>query len=129
MSLSPTCSQNIEEEDLKSKKKSDKYRCRNREQLELINTALDNVKNRIMTDSITKPRYNGVFDAYRQVWTETWDPKKGFTWNNVARIKNFYRVSQASLDDLRLGQRADVAGYSTGRAESLSDECSGLGGV
>lgn len=47
-----------------------------------------------MTDSVTKPRYNGVFDAYKQVWTEMYDPKKGMGWNNLARLKNFYRVSQ-----------------------------------
>ncbi|RSH90686.1 hypothetical protein EHS25_001291 [Saitozyma podzolica] len=52
---------------------------------------MDNVKNRIMTDSVTKPRYHGVFDAYRQTWTETFDPTKTFGWNSAARIKNFYR--------------------------------------
>ncbi|WWD22385.1 hypothetical protein CI109_106876 [Kwoniella shandongensis] len=52
---------------------------------------LDQVKNRIMVDSIKTPRYKGVFDAYRQTWTETYNPTKGFTWNSVARIRNFYR--------------------------------------
>jgi solute carrier family 25 carnitine/acylcarnitine transporter 20/29 len=72
-------------------------------------SAMDNVKNRIMSesdsvsgerrarltptaDSVTKPRYHGVFDAYRQTWTETFDPTKTFGWNSAARIKNFYRV-------------------------------------
>ncbi|KAI9635923.1 mitochondrial carrier protein [Dioszegia hungarica] len=52
---------------------------------------LDNIKNRIMTDSVTKPRYHGVFDAYRQVWTESGNPSKGVVWNALARTKNFYR--------------------------------------
>jgi hypothetical protein len=45
-----------------------------------------------MTDSVTKPRYHGVLDAYKQVWTETWNPQKGVASNSLARIKNFYRV-------------------------------------
>lgn len=78
---------------------------------------MDNVKNRIMSesdsvlylasglsgarltptaDSVTKPRYRGVFDAYRQTWTETFDPTKTFGWNSAARIKNFYRVCRFS---------------------------------
>ncbi|KAK4688027.1 hypothetical protein P7C73_g2087, partial [Tremellales sp. Uapishka_1] len=52
---------------------------------------LDTVKNRIMTDSITKPKYHGVIDAYRTTWTETFDASKSFRWNSVARLKNFYR--------------------------------------
>ncbi|UOH83864.1 hypothetical protein LQV05_006602 [Cryptococcus neoformans] len=52
---------------------------------------LDNVKNRIMTDDIKTPRYKGVFDAYRQVWNETYDGSKGLQWNVLARTKNFYR--------------------------------------
>ncbi|OCF36090.1 solute carrier family 25 (mitochondrial carnitine/acylcarnitine transporter), member 20/29 [Kwoniella heveanensis BCC8398] len=54
---------------------------------------LDNIKNRIMVDSIKQPRYKGVFDAYGQVWRETYDPSKGFSWNSLARIRNFYKVS------------------------------------
>ncbi|WWC97124.1 hypothetical protein V866_004002 [Kwoniella sp. B9012] len=52
---------------------------------------LDNIKNRIMVDSIKNPRYKGVFDAYRQVWRETFNPAKGFGWNSIARVKNFYK--------------------------------------
>ncbi|KAK1926214.1 mitochondrial carrier domain-containing protein [Papiliotrema laurentii] len=52
---------------------------------------MDNVKNRIMTDNIKNPRYKGVFDAYRQTWRETYDPTKGFSWNSLARVKNFWR--------------------------------------
>lgn len=65
---------------------------------QLIRPALDNIKNRIMTDSVTQPRYKGVIDAYKQVWTETRDPSKGFRWNSIARVKNFYRVSTASQE-------------------------------
>ncbi|WWC66895.1 uncharacterized protein I206_100802 [Kwoniella pini CBS 10737] len=52
---------------------------------------LDNIKNRIMVDSIKSPKYTGVFDAYGQVWRETYNPTKGFTWNTIARTKNFYK--------------------------------------
>ncbi|KGB77259.2 solute carrier family 25 (mitochondrial carnitine/acylcarnitine transporter) member 20/29 [Cryptococcus deuterogattii R265] len=52
---------------------------------------LDNVKNRIMTDDIKTPRYKGVYDAYRQVWNETYNDSKGLGWNVLARTKNFYR--------------------------------------
>ncbi|ORY25178.1 mitochondrial carrier domain-containing protein [Naematelia encephala] len=52
---------------------------------------LDNVKNRIMTDSITSPRYKGVLDAYSQTWRETYDPSRSTTWNAIARTRNFYR--------------------------------------
>ncbi|CAK9787390.1 mitochondrial carrier protein [Cutaneotrichosporon oleaginosum] len=52
---------------------------------------MDNVKNRIMCDSPTAPRYKGVFDAYRQTWRETFDPAKGLGANSVARVRNFYR--------------------------------------
>jgi len=70
--------------------------------------ALDNVKNRIMgklavrdrrreadeiVDSITKPRFSGVVDAYRQTWRETFNPAKSFSWNAIARTRNFYKVS------------------------------------
>nr|XP_018266621.1 solute carrier family 25 (mitochondrial carnitine/acylcarnitine transporter), member 20/29 [Kwoniella dejecticola CBS 10117]OBR88779.1 solute carrier family 25 (mitochondrial carnitine/acylcarnitine transporter), member 20/29 [Kwoniella dejecticola CBS 10117] len=53
---------------------------------------LDNIKNRIMVDSIKTPRYKGVFDAYGQVWRETYNPNKGFGWNAIARTKNFYKA-------------------------------------
>ncbi|WVQ76293.1 hypothetical protein IAR50_005958 [Cryptococcus sp. DSM 104548] len=52
---------------------------------------MDNIKNRIMTDKIKTPRYKGVFDAYRQVWRETFDPSKSLGWNSVARVRNFYK--------------------------------------
>lgn len=52
---------------------------------------MDNVKNRIMCDSPTAPRYKGVFDAYRQTWRETYDPAKGLGANSRARVRNFYR--------------------------------------
>ena len=59
--------------------------------------ALDNVKNRIMVDSLNSPKYTGVFQAYRSVWRETYDPSKSIPWNSIARVKNFYRVSLTSL--------------------------------
>ncbi|WVR03445.1 hypothetical protein IAU60_000436 [Kwoniella sp. DSM 27419] len=52
---------------------------------------LDNVKNRIMVDSVKSPRFTGVIDAYGQVWRETYNPSKGLAWNSVARVRNFYR--------------------------------------
>ncbi|KAL1411994.1 hypothetical protein Q8F55_002989 [Vanrija albida] len=52
---------------------------------------MDNIKNRIMADNIKTPRYNGVFDAYRQVWRENYDPSRGLGWNTGARIQNFYK--------------------------------------
>lgn len=55
---------------------------------------MDNIKNRLMVDSPTAPRYKGVFDAYRQTWRETFDPSKGLGANSLARVRNFYRVSQ-----------------------------------
>ena len=78
-----------------------------------LSIALDNVKNRIMgkscpvhplyhntdksVDSIKKPRFSGVIDAYRQTWRETFNPSKSFTWNALARTRNFYKVSCVSL--------------------------------
>jgi hypothetical protein len=56
---------------------------------------MDNIKNRIMVDSPTTPKYKGVFDAYRKVWGETYDGKRGLGWNSQARMRNFYRVSAA----------------------------------
>lgn len=53
---------------------------------------MDNIKNRIMADNIKNPRYKGVFDAYRQVWREGYDPSRGLGWNSGTRIKNFYKV-------------------------------------
>lgn len=64
-------------------------------------TAMDNVKNRIMADSPTNPRYKGVFDAYRQVWTESYRPQKGIAWNSAARVRNFYRVGGSILSHSR----------------------------
>lgn len=55
---------------------------------------MDNIKNRIMVDSPTSPRYKGVFDAYRQVWRETYDPARGMGWNSQARVRNFYKVGR-----------------------------------
>ncbi|WVO14819.1 hypothetical protein L204_102458 [Cryptococcus depauperatus] len=52
---------------------------------------LDNIKNRIMTDNIKAARYNNVFDAYRQVWRESYNPSLGLFQNGLARVKNFYR--------------------------------------
>lgn len=54
---------------------------------------MDNIKNRIMADSITKPKYPSVLGAYRTVWRETFDPSKSLGWNALARVKNFYKVS------------------------------------
>ncbi|WVQ73066.1 hypothetical protein IAR50_002629 [Cryptococcus sp. DSM 104548] len=51
----------------------------------------DNVKNRIMADDIKNPKYKGVFDAYKKVWMETYDPSKGFGWNAAARWKTLFR--------------------------------------
>ncbi|WVO15542.1 hypothetical protein L204_103202 [Cryptococcus depauperatus] len=51
----------------------------------------DNVKNRIMADDIKNPKYKGVFDAYRQIWMESYDPSKDIGWNASARWKTFYR--------------------------------------
>lgn len=47
----------------------------------------------VSVDSIKKPRFSGVLDAYRQTWRETFDPSRSFTWNALARTKNFYKVS------------------------------------
>ncbi|KAL7418878.1 hypothetical protein Q5752_006562 [Cryptotrichosporon argae] len=52
---------------------------------------LDQVKNRIMVDSVTAPRFRSVRDAYAQTWRETFDPSRSLGWNSVARIRNFYR--------------------------------------
>ncbi|WVR03461.1 hypothetical protein IAU60_000452 [Kwoniella sp. DSM 27419] len=49
----------------------------------------DNIRSRIMTDNIKSPRYKGVFDTYRQVWRETYNPTKGLWWNAAARMRNF----------------------------------------
>ncbi|CAD6571978.1 MAG: hypothetical protein TREMPRED_000428 [Tremellales sp. Tagirdzhanova-0007] len=49
---------------------------------------LDTVKN---PDSVTQPRYSGVFDAYRQTWRDPVDPRKSLSWNHLARFRNFYR--------------------------------------
>ena len=54
---------------------------------------MDNIKNRIMADSPTKPKYPSVLGAYRTVWRETYDPSRGLGWNSLARLKNFYKVS------------------------------------
>jgi solute carrier family 25 carnitine/acylcarnitine transporter 20/29 len=32
-------------------------------------------------------------DAYRQTWRETFNPAKSFSWNAIARTRNFYKVS------------------------------------
>jgi len=58
---------------------------------------MDNVKNRIMVDSPTNPKYKSVLDAYRQTWRETYNPSKGFGWNSLARVKNFYKVGNSVL--------------------------------
>ena len=47
----------------------------------------------ILVDDIKNPKYHGVFDAYKKTWRETYDPSKGFSWNSLARVKNFWRVS------------------------------------
>lgn len=44
-------------------------------------------------DDIKNPKYKGVFDAYRRTWAETFDPTKSLSWNSLARVKNFWRVS------------------------------------
>lgn len=54
---------------------------------------MDNVKNRIMVDSLRSPKYTSVSGAYRAVWRETYDASRSVSWNSVARVKNFYRVS------------------------------------
>ena len=46
-----------------------------------------------VVDSIKKPRFTGVIDAYKQTWRETFDPRRSFSWNALARTKNFYKVS------------------------------------
>jgi len=48
---------------------------------------------RQIVDSIKKPRFSGVVDAYRQTWRETFNPAKSFSWNAIARTRNFYKVS------------------------------------
>lgn len=48
----------------------------------------------ILVDDIKNPKYHGVFDAYKKTWRETYDPSKGFSWNSLARVKNFWRVSE-----------------------------------
>lgn len=63
----------------------------------LICIALDNVKNRILVDDLKKPRYHGVVDAYKKTWWEMYDPKKNWSWNSIARVKNFYRVGLQSV--------------------------------
>lgn len=44
---------------------------------------MDNIKNRIMVDSPTKPKYASVLDAYRQTWREAASP--------LGKVKTFYR--------------------------------------
>lgn len=52
---------------------------------------MDNIKNRIMADSPTAPKYPSVLAAYRTVWREAYDPSRGLGWNSLARLKNFYK--------------------------------------
>lgn len=107
--------------------------------------AMDNIKNRIMVDSPTAPRYKGVFDAYRQTWRETYDPSKGLGANSLARVRNFYKVSEtttmfaaaitrntaaeARSSDEEKVQTKLTPGLRPSRAPRLPDERGGAGRV
>jgi solute carrier family 25 carnitine/acylcarnitine transporter 20/29 len=63
-------------------------------------------------DSIKKPRFSGVIDAYRQTWRETFNPSKSFSWNAIARTRNFYKVSHAPIVNYAIYTRnADMQGF------------------
>lgn len=70
---------------------------------------MDNIKNRIMADSPTKPKYPSVLAAYRTVWRETYDPSRGLGWNSLARLKNFYKVSRSGRGRKRWGVAGKAA--------------------
>jgi hypothetical protein len=78
---------------------------------------MDNIKNRLMVDSPTTPKYKSVWDAYRRTWSETYDPSKGLGANSLARVKNFYKVSKRRL--------ADFVAVFTDHHRALSPSCCG----
>ena len=76
---------------------------------------MDNIKNRIMVDSIRAPKYHTVLGAYRSVWRETFDPSKAFGWNSLARLKNFYRVSRRAPQVFKLPWPPPIENFAKGK--------------
>lgn len=64
-------------------------------------SAADNVKSRIMTDSLARPRYRNAWHVVRVVFHEKDLPSRSRLGNTIAGMGNFYRVS-LTADGARL---------------------------
>lgn len=93
------------------------------------NTAADNVKSRIMTDSLSKPKYRSAWHVVHTVLHEKDLPGRSRMRNTAAGLGNFYRVGPHVVPRQEYILSSDDSGYRTGGTPGIPNERSCFGRV